>query len=110
MLRSPDGFTIADSVHFGTGAMDQSYARQPDAIGPFEWVHPTPGECNGCPETTVNVFGGDYRGFKCQSLPSRSFHLVGHASNQDIEWSNHCQLGFRNPVCFRKACLALASF
>ena len=60
VLRSPDGFTIADSVHFGTGAMDQSYARQPDAIGPFEWVQdPTPGECNGCPETTVNVFGGD---------------------------------------------------
>ena len=54
VLRSPDGFTIADSVHFGTSDPDLSYARIPNAVGPFEWVdEPTPGECNDCTEEVV---------------------------------------------------------
>ena len=49
VLRSPDGFSIADSVHFGVSDPDVSYARIPNAIGPFAWVpEPTPGECNDC--------------------------------------------------------------
>ena len=37
VLRSPDGFSIADSVHFGVSDPDVSYARIPNAIGPFAW-------------------------------------------------------------------------
>ena len=56
VLRSPDGFTIADSVHFGTSDPDVSYARLPNATGPFEWVdEPTPGECNDCTEQVVEA-------------------------------------------------------
>ena len=56
VLRSPDGFTIADSVHFGTSDPDVSYARLPNATGPFEWVdEPTPGECNDCTEEVVEA-------------------------------------------------------
>lgn len=51
VLRSPDGFTIADSVHFGTTSPDESFARIPNGIGPFTWVQePTPIECNDCTE------------------------------------------------------------
>ena len=58
VLRSPDGFTIADSVHFGPSAADHSYARLPNATGGFEWVQdPTPGECNDCAATIVDAFG-----------------------------------------------------
>ena len=49
VLRSPDGFSIADSVHFGSSEPDFSYARIPNASGPFEWVsEPTPNACNDC--------------------------------------------------------------
>ena len=49
VLRSPDGFTIADSVHFGASAPDNSYARLPNGSGPFAWTEePTPGTCNDC--------------------------------------------------------------
>ncbi len=49
VLRSPDGFTIADSVHFGASVPDNSYARLPDGSGPFAWItDPTPGSCNDC--------------------------------------------------------------
>ena len=51
VLRSPDGFTIADSVHFGGSQADQSYARIPDGTGPFEWTADvTPDACNDCPD------------------------------------------------------------
>ena len=57
VLRSPDGFTIADSVHFGASAIDHSYARLPDAIGSFGWVqNPTPGVCNDCLDANAEVF------------------------------------------------------
>lgn len=51
VLRSPDGFTIADSVHFGASSAGDSYARLPNGTGSFEWVsQPTPSECNDCTE------------------------------------------------------------
>lgn len=54
VLRSPDGFTIADSVHFGGSTPGDSYARLPNGTGPFGWVNgPTPGECNDCTEGFV---------------------------------------------------------
>ena len=52
VLRSPDGFTIADSVHFGVSEPDQSYARIPNGSGPFEWTSEvTPGACNDCEDS-----------------------------------------------------------
>jgi hypothetical protein len=54
VLRSPDGFTIADSVHFGASTPGDSYARLPNGTGPFSWIsEPTPGECNDCTEGTT---------------------------------------------------------
>ena len=61
VLRSPDGFSIADSVHFGVSQPDFSYARIPNASGPFEWVSdPTPNACNDCTDvvTTLNPSAG----------------------------------------------------
>ncbi|MDA1241805.1 MAG: lamin tail domain-containing protein [Bacteroidetes bacterium] len=50
VLRSPDGFSIADSLHFGAINPDESLARLPNATGPFViTANPTPGECNDCP-------------------------------------------------------------
>lgn len=59
VLRSPDGFTIADSVHFGASTPGDSYARLPNGTGPFSWIsEPTPGECNDCTEgLTVGAEG-----------------------------------------------------
>ena len=52
VLRSPDGFTIADSVHFGVSQPDQSYARVPNGSGPFEWTSEvTPEACNDCEDS-----------------------------------------------------------
>ena len=52
VLRSPDGFTIADSVHFGVSQPDQSYARIPNGSGPFEWTSEvTPEACNDCEDS-----------------------------------------------------------
>lgn len=52
VLRSPDGFTIADSVHFGASQPDDSYARIPNGTGSFEWgSNPTPNQCNDCTES-----------------------------------------------------------
>lgn len=56
VLRSPDGFTIADSVHFGGSEPDDSFARIPDGTGPFEWTSDvTPGDCNDCPDAVFET-------------------------------------------------------
>lgn len=56
VLRSPDGFTIADSVHFGASTAGDSFARLPNGLGPFVWVsEPTPGECNDCTEDLMEA-------------------------------------------------------
>lgn len=58
VLRSPDGFTIADSVHFGGSEADQSYARIPDGTGSFEWTYEvTPGACNDCQDAISEFMG-----------------------------------------------------
>ena len=66
VLRSPDGFTIADSVHFGASVLGQSYARLPNGTGPFGWVtDPTPSECNDCTDSMTSPNSGNvimYRG------------------------------------------------
>lgn len=50
VLRSPDGFSIADSLHFGPMDSDVSLARLPNASGPFTATsETTPGACNDCP-------------------------------------------------------------
>ena len=55
VLRSPDGFTIADSVHFGVSVSGDSFARLPNGTGQFEWTaQPTPGECNDCTEGSID--------------------------------------------------------
>ncbi len=65
VLRSPDGFTIADSVHFGASEPDHSYARIPNGMGPFQWVlDPTPNDCNDCTESQMTL----------ESEPHRLFH------------------------------------
>ena len=65
VLRSPDGFTIADSVHFGASAPDNSYARLPNGSGPFAWTEePTPGTCNDCSD-----------GFSQETLDSACLYL-----------------------------------
>ena len=51
VLRSPDGFSIADSSHFGTSAADQSFARLPNGVGEFVQTDlVTFGACNDCPD------------------------------------------------------------
>ena len=58
VLRSPDGFTIADSVHFGGSQADQSYARIPNGTGSFEWTYEvTPGACNDCQDAIFRIHG-----------------------------------------------------
>ncbi len=53
VLRSPDGFSIADSVHFGALAAGVSFARLPNAVGPFQVTDQiTPEACNDCTEGT----------------------------------------------------------
>ena len=53
VLRSPDGFSIADSVHFGALAAGVSFARLPNAVGPFQVTEQiTPEACNDCTEGT----------------------------------------------------------
>ena len=54
VFRSPDGFTIADSVHFIGIPIDYSWGRDPDGFGTWrEFVigETTPEDCNVC--TTV---------------------------------------------------------
>ena len=51
VLRSPDGFSIADSSYFGTSVADHSFARLPNGLGEFvptDMV--TFGTCNDCPD------------------------------------------------------------
>ena len=61
VLRSPDGFTIADSVHFGSSEPGESYSRLPDGSGPFAWVQdPTPGACNDCSTSTWSLESANF--------------------------------------------------
>ena len=65
VLRSPDGFSIADSSHFGTSVADQSFARLPNGIGEFVQTDMvTFGACNDCPDGTPEepVVQGAVRG------------------------------------------------
>lgn len=51
VLRSIDGFTIADSVHFGALPLDHSWGRDDDGTGPwreFSASETTPEYCNVC--------------------------------------------------------------
>jgi len=51
VLRSIDGFSIADSVHFGEIPPDHSWGRDPDGNGPWRIFLPgstTPERCNVC--------------------------------------------------------------
>jgi hypothetical protein len=60
VLRSPDGFSLADSVHFGASQPDQSFARLPNGTGPFEPTYDvTPEECNDCSDDVHDgILGG----------------------------------------------------
>lgn len=60
VLRSPDGFSLADSVHFGASQPDQSFARLPNGSGPFEPTYDlTPEECNDCSDDVLDgILGG----------------------------------------------------
>ena len=58
VLRSPDGFTIADSVHFGAIPMDYSWGRDPDGYGTWrEFIigTTTPEYCNVCTSSVVDL-------------------------------------------------------
>ena len=51
VLRSVDGFSIADSVHFNVIPTDHSLGRSPDGTGPWQIFLPgltTPEYCNVC--------------------------------------------------------------
>ena len=51
VLRSIDGFSIADSVHFSVIPADHSLGRSPDGTGPWQIFSPgltTPEYCNVC--------------------------------------------------------------
>ena len=51
VLRSVDGFSIADSVHFNVIPTDHSLGRSPDVTGPWQIFPPgstTPEYCNVC--------------------------------------------------------------
>jgi hypothetical protein len=61
VLRSPDGFSIADSLHFGLIDADVSLARLPNATGPFTaTTETTPGVCNDCPTAIAATARGAY--------------------------------------------------
>ena len=58
VFRSPDGFTIADSVHFGSLSMDHSWGRDPDGNGPWrEFIlgETTPEYCNVCTNSSTSI-------------------------------------------------------
>ena len=58
VLRSVDGFSIADSVHFNVIPADHSWGRDPDATGPWRIFFPgstTPEYCNVCTTTNVQI-------------------------------------------------------
>lgn len=60
VLRSPDGFSLADSVHFGASQPDQSLARLPNGTGPFEPTYDvTPEECNDCSDDVLDGILGE---------------------------------------------------
>jgi len=70
VLRSPDGFSIADSSHFGTSEADQSFARLPNGVGEFVQTDlVTFGECNDCPDGIAGQ--PDARGAVCGANPIR---------------------------------------
>ncbi|PCJ81386.1 MAG: hypothetical protein COA49_04620 [Bacteroidetes bacterium] len=62
VLRSVDGFSIADSVHFGAIPQDHSWGRDIDGVGPWRTFIPgetTPESCNVCTSsisTPQNIF------------------------------------------------------
>ena len=63
VLRSVDGFSIADSVHFGALQLDHSWGRDIDGSGPwreFISTETTPEYCNVCVTSIVGPF---YRPF-----------------------------------------------
>ena len=66
VLRSPDGFSIADSVHFGPSQPDVSRARIPNGSGPFVWTpEVTIAACNDCQDRVTNLMSqakGPYQG------------------------------------------------
>ena len=88
VLRSPDGFTIADSVHFGASLPDVSKSRLPNGTGEFEWTESTtPGGCNDCPslihEDHVHAASNFFSGPN-PMRPGLSFALTQGASLCDL--------------------------
>lgn len=58
VLRSPDGFTIADSIHFNEIATDHSWGRDVDGTGPWRLFAPeetTPEYCNVCTSSVSQI-------------------------------------------------------
>lgn len=96
VLRSPDGFTIADSVHFGVSLPDVSKSRLPNGTGEFEWTeNTTPGACNDCPSSTHEVQGHAALFFQGPNpiRPGLSFTLTQDASLCDLMGRRIARLG-----------------
>lgn len=58
VLRSIDGFSIADSVHFSVIPSDHSLGRSPDGTGPWQIFPPgltTPEYCNTCTTSIEDI-------------------------------------------------------
>lgn len=87
VFRSPDGFTIADSVHFGTLPLDYSWGRDIDGNGPWrEFLigSTTPEYCNVC---TTSVEESQAHGITLYPNPvssGGSFVLSHNASIYDV--------------------------
>lgn len=77
VLRSPDGFSLADSVHFGASQADQSFARLPNGTGPFEpTTELTPGACNDCSDDVEDGISWDVSPWIVGPNPARQGQTI----------------------------------
>ena len=87
VFRSPDGFTIADSVHFGAIPLDYSWGRDPDGDGDWrEFIigTTTPEYCNVCTSSLNDLEKADLTVYPNPVRANRSFILPENASIFDL--------------------------
>ena len=87
VFRSPDGFTIADSVHFGALPLDYSWGRDPDGDGTWrEFIigTTTPEYCNVCTTALSEILLSNIAVYPNPVDVGGSFVLSHNASIYDV--------------------------
>ena len=121
VLRSPDGFTIADSVHFGAIPMDYSWGRDPDGYGTWrEFIigTTTPEYCNVCTsgvvdlEQNLNIYPNPINSNESFVLPANAdvYNMLGQkicALNKGLVHASQFQSGTYLLVSDKKSTLLI---